>query len=409
MSRWKIKISLFLNYFIFAILLNTVGIVIAQVIDQYQISRITAGSLEAFKDLSIMVASFLVASYIPKIGYKRAMLIGLFIVTIACILIASITAYWVTPLLYISVGASFALIKVSVYSTLGLITNNQKEHTSLMNTLEGIFMVGSLSGPIFFSLMINTSKWNYTYWILAVLSLLALLLLLLTDIDESKVHQKSEESSFFEMFKLLKYPMVIVFIISAFLYVMIEQSLGTWLPTFNKEIFSLSPAQSASFLSIYAGSIALSRFLAGYLSKKFSWFKLQLVYLILAAVLILFVLLNSGNVKFASFEYWFQAPVLAFALSLVGFFLGPIYPTICSIVLSKLEKIHHSSMTGLIIIFSALGGTTGSLIIGLISDNFNVHTAFYFPIIPISLLILVLIPYKRLSDNFVMDENSKVI
>ena len=409
MSRWKIKVSLFLNYFIFAILLNTVGIVIAQVIDQYQISRITAGSLEAFKDLSIMAASFLVASYIPKIGYKRAMLIGLFIVTIACVLIASITAYWVTPLLYISVGASFALIKVSVYSTLGLITNTQKEHTSLMNTLEGIFMVGSLSGPIFFSLMINTSKWNYTYWILAILSLLALLLLLLTDIDESKVHQKSEESSFFEMFKLLKYPMVIIFIISAFLYVMIEQSLGTWLPTFNKEIFSLSPAQSASFLSIYAGSIALSRFFAGYLSKKISWFKLQLVYLILAAVLILFVLLNSGNVKIASFEYWFQAPGLAFALSFIGFFLGPIYPTICSIVLSKLEKIHHSSMTGLIIIFSALGGTTGSLIIGLISDNFNVHTAFYFPIIPISLLILVLIPYKRLSDNFVMDENSTVI
>ena len=409
MSYWKIKVSLFLNYFLFAILLNTVGIVIAQVIDQYQISRITAGSLEAFKDLSIMAASFLVASYVPKIGYKRTMLIGLFIVTIGSILIASITSYWVTPLLYISVGSSFALIKVSVYSTLGLITKNQKEHTGLMNTLEGIFMVGSLSGPIFFSLMINTSKWSDTYWILAILSSLAFLLLLLTELDESKVHQKSEESSFFEMFKLVKSPLVIVFIIAAFLYVMIEQSLGTWLPTFNKEIFSLSAAQSASFLSIYAGSIALSRFLAGYLTKKFSWFKLQLLYLFLAAVLIVFVLFNSTGVKFESFEYWFQAPVLAFVLSLIGFFLGPIYPTICSIVLSKLQKIHHSSMTGLIIIFSALGGTTGSLIIGLISDNFNIHTAFYFPIIPILLLLLVLIPYKRISDKIIIEENSNTV
>ena len=409
MSSWKIKISLFLNYFIFAILLNTVGIVIAQVIEQYEISRITAGSLEAFKDLSIMVASFFVASYVPKIGYKRTMLIGLLIVTLGCILIASITEYWVTPLLYISVGASFALIKVSVYSTLGLITSNQKEHTSLMNTLEGIFMVGSLSGPIFFSLMINTSQWNHTYWILAVLSSLAILLLLITDLDESKVHQKSEESGFFEMFKLLKYPIVIIFIIAAFLYVMIEQSLGTWLPTFNKEIFNLSSAQAASFLSIYAGSIALSRFLTGYLAKKFSWFKLQLTYLILAAIFILYVLLNSMDLKISSFEYWFQAPTLAFILSFVGFFLGPIYPTICSIVLSKLDKIHHSSMTGLIIIFSALGGTTGSIIIGLISDNFNVHTAFYFPVIPIVLLILVLIPYKNTSDKLVLKEKSTVI
>jgi len=406
MSNWKIKISLFLNYFIFAILLNTVGIVIAQVIDQYEVSRITAGSLEAFKDLSIMIASFLVASYIPKIGYKRTMLIGLLIVTFGCILIASITSYWVTPLLYISVGASFALIKVSVYSTLGLITSNQKEHTGLMNTLEGIFMVGSLSGPIFFSLMINTSKWNHTYWILAVLSSLAILLLLITDLDESKVHQKSEETGFFEMFKLLKHPIVIIFIIAAFLYVMIEQSLGTWLPTFNKEIFNLSAAQAASFLSIYAGSIALSRFLAGYLARKISWFKLQLVYLTLAAIFILYVLLNSIDLKISPFEYWFQAPSLAYVLSFVGFFLGPIYPTICSIVLSKLEKIHHSSMTGLIIIFSALGGTTGSLIIGLISDNFNVHTAFYFPIIPIVLLILVLIPYKSISDKLGVEEKT---
>ncbi len=400
MSNWKIKISLFLNYFIFAILLNTVGIVIAQVIDQYQISRTTAGSLEAFKDLSIMIASFLVASYIPKIGYKRSMLIGLFTVTVGCILIASITHYWVTPLLYISVGASFALIKVSVYSTLGLITSTQKQLTSLMNMLEGIFMVGSLTGPIFFSLMISTSKWNNTYWILAILSSLALLLLLLTDLDERNVRQHSEESSFFEMFKLLRYPMVIVFIISAFLYVMIEQSLGTWLPTFNKEIFSLSAAQSASFLSIFAGSIALSRFLAGYLSNYFSWFKLQLFYLAFAALIIIIVLLNSANIKVDNFEYWFQAPVLAFVLSFVGFFLGPIYPTICSIILSRLKKIHHSSMTGLIIIFSALGGTTGSLIIGVISDNFNVHTAFYFPIIPITLLALILIPYNILSNKF---------
>ncbi len=400
MSNWKIKLSLFLNYFIFAILLNTVGIVIAEVIEQYQISRITAGSLEAYKDLSIMIASFIVASYIPKIGYKRTMMLGLFIVTVGCILIASITQYWVTPLLYVSVGASFALIKVSVYSTLGIITKNQKEHTSLMNTLEGIFMVGSLSGPIFFSLMISTSKWNHTYWILAVLSLLAIILLYLTDLNEENIHEESKQSGFFEMFKLLRYPMVIVFIIAAFLYVMIEQSLGTWLPTFNKEIFNLTAAQSASFLSIYAGSIALSRFLVGYLVKKISWFKLQLFYLLIAGIIIIFVLLNSSDMKVAPFEYWFQAPPLAFLLSIVGFFLGPIYPTICSIVLSKLRKIHQSSMTGLIIIFSALGGTSGSLIIGLISDNFNVHTAFYFPIIPIALLAITLVPYHNLSNKF---------
>ncbi len=406
MSNWKIRFSLYLNYFIFAILLNTVGIVIAQVIEDYNVSRMTAGSLEAFKDLSIMISSFLIASYVPKFGYKKSMMLGLMLVLSVSILIAAVTQYWVTPILYMVTGASFAIMKISVYSTVGLITKNQKDHTGLMNILEGTFMVGSLTGPLFFSVMIDISHWNQTYWIIAILTLLALALLFITDLDESSVHEKAEKSNFAEMFRLMKYSFVWVFIICAFLYVMIEQSIGTWLPTFDREIFNLSKAQSASFLSIYAGSIALSRFLAGYLSKKFSWLSIQTTFLISAFLLILFVLIASdGNAK-VTFDYWYQAPYLAFILPLVGFFLGPVYPTICSIVLSKLDKVDHSSMTGLIIIFSALGGTSGSLIIGMISQNFNVHTAFFYPLLPISLLLLILRPYKILTDKHILPEQA---
>ncbi len=56
-------------------------------------------------------------------------------------------------------------------------------------------------------------------------------------------------------------------------------------------------------------------------------------------------------------------------------------------------------MTGLIIIFSALGGTTGSLITGRLTDILNTHDAFYFPLIPIGLLTLMLLVYKRFADR----------
>jgi len=144
----KVRISLLLNFFVFAILLNTVGIVISQVIVDYQTSRITAGSLEAYKDLSIVIVSFLLASYVPKFGYKRSMIVGLLAVTLASVLVAVVHGFWVAPILYAVVGSSFALMKISVYSTVGLITSDQKEHSSLMNTLEGTFMVGSLTGTI---------------------------------------------------------------------------------------------------------------------------------------------------------------------------------------------------------------------------------------------------------------------
>ena len=86
MQNWKIKLSLFLNYFVFAILLNSVGTVILQVQNNFGVTEGSASVLEAFKDLSIAIVSFLVSSYITRIGYKRAMLIALGFITIICLI-----------------------------------------------------------------------------------------------------------------------------------------------------------------------------------------------------------------------------------------------------------------------------------------------------------------------------------
>ncbi len=92
MSNWKIKVSLFLNYFVFAILLNSVGTVILQVQRNYGVLESSASILEAFKDLSIAVVSFIVASYITRIGYKNSMLIALGFIASVCLLMPSLEA-----------------------------------------------------------------------------------------------------------------------------------------------------------------------------------------------------------------------------------------------------------------------------------------------------------------------------
>ena len=139
--------------------------------------------------------------------------------------------------------------------------------------------------------------------------------------------------------------------------------------------------------------------MAGYLAKIYSWLKIQLPYLGAAFLLTITVmLLTQGNDPGAT-ENWYEAPPLAFVFAIVGFFLGPIYPTISSIVLTRLDKAQQSAMTGLIIIFSALGGTSGSLILGRLTDVLNTHDAFFWPLVPMILLSLMLIPYKRLADR----------
>ncbi len=74
MKKIGVKLSLFINYFVFAILLNSVGIVILKSQNNYGVDEVQASILEAFKDLPIAIVSFFVASFLPRLGYKKAML-----------------------------------------------------------------------------------------------------------------------------------------------------------------------------------------------------------------------------------------------------------------------------------------------------------------------------------------------
>jgi FHS family glucose/mannose:H+ symporter-like MFS transporter len=415
MSNIKIKISLFLNYFVFAILLNSVGTVILQVQKNFSIHQGAASTLEAFKDLSIAFASFLVASFVVRIGYKMSMLIALALVTIMCGIIPSMPSFMMTKMLFATVGVSFALIKVSVFATLGLVTKDKKEHLSLMNFLESFFMVGVLTGYFIFASFVKndepqSTSWFNVYYILAGLSATAFLLLFSTTLDESSVKaaEKAEAKNlgddFFGMLKLIMLPLVLVFIFCAFFSVLIEQSIMSWLPTFNNDVLKISTSLSIKMASIMSASIALGRFTAGLLSKKIDWLWLLTGCLLAAGALVIITVPMAGKVQVTAINELKDVPLVAFAFPLIGLFLAPIYPAINSVILSNLPAHKHAAMSGLIVVFSALGGTTGSIITGHIFEAYGGQKAFYFSLIPITLLIIMLFIFKRLQPR--SDKNS---
>lgn len=407
MQNWKIKASLFLNYFVFAILLNSVGTVILQVQQNFGIAEGSASVLEAFKDLSIAAVSFLVSSYIVRIGYKNAMLIALGFISIICFIMPFTASFLTTKLLFAAVGSSFALIKMSVYSTIGLVTKNEKEHISLMNFIESFFMVGILTGYFIFSYFVDdnnpqSTAWLNVYYLLGGISLLAFLLLLSASLDESSVQETEKRSmldEFKAMFKLMVKPIVLVFVLCAFFYVLIEQSIMSWLPTFNNKVLLLPAALSIQMASILAGSTAVGRFLAGLVLKKLNWLIVLSSCLLLAAALVLVAIPLAEKTTGQPITGWSTAPIAAFIFPMIGLLLAPIYPAVNSVILSTLPVKQHGLMSGLIIIFSALGGTTGSIITGNIFEHYDGKQAFYFSLIPMAILIVCLFLFSRLQKK----------
>jgi len=401
MKNLGIKVSMYLNYFVFAILLNSVGIVILKSQTIYGVDEVAASTLELFKDIPIAIVSFIIASFLPRIGYKKSMLIGLALVTVGSIQMYYSNSFMGARILFATVGVSFALIKISVYSMIGLVVNSQHEHNSLMSSIEGVFMIGIALAYFLFPAFNNEgdpNSWLNVYWLLAALSAISFIILLNIKFDEGhEIPGVNLADDAKQMLLLMAKLLVLVFIISTFFYVMVEQGIMSWLPTFNSRVLKLPENIGIMMASILAVSLAIGRLAAGVITKHFSWFYVVSVSMLIAMAIVVFVLPKTVNLQAVEINSLSDIPLIGYVFPIIGLFIAPIYPLLSSAILSVLPKKLHSPMTGLIVIFSALGGTLGSRIIGWLFKNMGAGKAFYFLLIPMGLLIISFFVLKNLT------------
>ncbi len=330
------------------------------------------------------------------------MMIALSAIGAMCVAAPLMPSFWTMKLLFAMAGASFAIGKVAVYSTIGLLTRDSRGHGSLTTLIEAMFQIGVFAGAWLFAAFIDNDDphslaWFHVYWILAAIIGVIILLLAVSPLDESAAqsHRDGPAQDFIAMLKLVPKRMVLVFIGSAFIYVLIEQGISTWLPTFNNKVIHLPAAMSVQAASIFFGSLAVGRLLASALLRRLGWYVLLNIGLAAMAALVAVSLPLAEDLAIGPDATWFSAPLAAFLFPLIGLFMGPIYPVMCSTLLSALPKSDHAPMMGLIVVFSALGGTTGSFLTGRIFAAFDGALAFYLLLVPMALLGLFLLMFRR--------------
>jgi len=393
MARTRLIAALILTYVAFAMLLNSVGTVILQSISSFHVTKPEASTLEGFKDITIAIVSFVTASYLPRIGLKNALVGALVLAVAGCLVMPLFGSFNVARLHFAMVGAAFAVAKVVVYSMIGLVTDSPRKHASLTSLIEGMFMVGVLSSYWVFSAFIDPAglRWLNAYWVLGAITALALALLLTAPVDEHRTHEGEEAdagegSAFARMLKLAALPLVLIFVACAFLFVLIEQGIQSWLPTFNNEVLHLPAQMSVQAASLFAACLAIGRFGAGAVMARFDWYPVLNLCLAVLAALIVLVLPLADGLTPGAIHSWGDAPVAAFLFPLIGIALAPVYPTIISVMLSAMPNRQHPPLMGLVVVFSALGGTTGSLITGQLFAHLDGQTAFMLALVPTAIL-----------------------
>jgi len=173
----------------------------------------------------------------------------------------------------------------------------------------------------------------------------------------------------------------------------------SWLPTFNQKVLHLPEKTSVYMAIILMLSIALGRYISSQLVKRVHWLRILVGCLIGAALMVLFVLPQTQNLQPVEIDSLKDVPVIAYVFPLIGFFLAPIYPLVNSFVLSATEKMFHSPMASLLVFFSAIGGTLGSRLVGYLFKHIGGQKAFYFSLIPMTILMLCLLFFYRIQKK----------
>ena len=393
--RVRTIVALALSYATLGILMNSVGVVILQSIEHLGASKVMGSALEACKDLSVVAASFFLATRVAAFGFKRAIIGVLLVMAATCLAVSIVGTFTAMQALFVITGLGFGIVKIATYSTIGQLARDPADHAGITNTVEGAFMVGVLAGIWIFAWFVGGSAWLQVYWLLAGLCVLGALLWATVSLGETAAPVASSESGWREMATLAVLPATTVMLAALFFYVLVEQGVGSWLPTFNREVLQLPSAMSVQMSTIFLASLAIGRLASGWLLRRWSWLAVILTCLAAIALLILVSLpLARGVVPQAGIG-WRNAPLAAFLFPLLGLFMAPIYPTVCSVALSALPRERHPAMIGLIVIFSALGGTIGSFITGFLFQHLSGALAFYFLLLPIAVIAFILPVLRR--------------
>jgi fucose permease len=392
----RLKLGAVLGYALFAVLLNSAGALILQLIGASLADHTQASTLELFKEIPIAFTSFLLAPHLSRFGLRKAMILCLTAIFLACLAMPLVPSLATTRLLLLATGAGFAVMKIGIYSLVGLSARDGHVHASLLNLIEGGFMVAVLAGYWLFAFFIgkgdpHDGSWLSLYYWLAAAAAGSALLLASSPVDEARLREAATEPATVRlraMLSLIAQRRTLLFVTSIFLYVLIEQGIGSWLPTFNRERLGLSPAMSVQAASIFATSLAAGRLGAGLVVRRTGWFGLLATCLgaMMLITLLAVALAVPSNRILSS---WPQLPAAGLMLPMIGFAMAPIYPVLNSAVLSALTPSKQPAMVGLIVIFSALGGSIGSMVVGLSFAAMGPSIGFSMLLAPMFLLLIV--------------------
>jgi FHS family L-fucose permease-like MFS transporter len=333
---------------------------------------------------------------IEKIGYKYAMVAGLFTMALGAFLFipaASVPAFalFLSALIVLAAGMTILQVSANPYvAALG----PEKTASSRLNLAQAFNSLGTTIAPVLGGLLILSSAPKTTDEIRAMSDAtraafrlheassvkipylgLALCLLVLGVIiwkfklpafsgegDKSAADASAPKTS------VWRHRRLILGAIGIFVYVGAEVSIGSFLVNYlsGPEIGAMTVKTAAGYVSLYWGGAMVGRFIGSGLLQK-----IRTGTLLGCAALVAFLLVLTTMASFGSLAVW--------SIVSIGLFNSVMFPSIFTLGIEGL-----GSLTGKgsgVLVAAIVGGALIPELQGIVADRIGIHHAFFLPAI----------------------------
>ncbi len=380
-----------LTFFVISFLTNIIGPLVPDIIKSFSLSLSTVALLPFAFFIAYGVMSIPSGIMVEKYGEKRVMAAAFFISFVGALIFVLIPAYFTYMFSLFFIGVGMAMLQVAINPLLRVAGGEEK---FAFNSVLGQFFFGlaSFFSPLVYSYLVSNIgeasgnksviisffesivparlPWISLYWIFAITSLVMVLVISLIKIPKVELKVDEKVGGLALNIELLKKPLVILYFLSIFFYVGLEQGVANWMSEFLNKYHNVDPRTTgANAVSWFWGLLTVGTLL-GLLLLKFIDSRKVLIAFSFGAIISLAAAL-FGSLQMA---LW--------AFPMVGFFLSVMWSILISLALNSMAH-HHGALSG-IFVTGICGGAVIPLVIGWVGDITNLRTG-------MTLLFLMLI------------------
>jgi fucose permease len=350
-----LKTLTYLMFAMFAMTTDSVGIIIPEIVKTFRLSLTAAGTFQYATMGGIALAGFLLGHLADKYGRKWTIIVGLILFAAASYLFLVGTSFVFFSVLMALSGIAIGIFKTGALALIGDISRSTAEHTSIMNTVEGFFGIGSIVGPAVLSQLLNRGvPWQWLYAIAG--SMCVLLILTAVSVRyPTRLSAQAKQTDIKSVSAVMKNRFVLLFSLGAFLYVAVEAAIYVWMPTLLAGYDGPGKWIAIYSISIFFFLRAGGRFLGAWMLNKLSW--RSVLTICSGMILACFAISIAGGVSWG-----------VYSLPFSGLFMSVIYPTINSKGISCVPKSEHGAAAGVILFYTCLSAVLAPLAMGAMSD-----------------------------------------